>query len=129
MKSHHEGHEEHEGLLARPAEESAGQVGGDKEYSVKGLADMLGVTGQSVWRWIHSGVRAVNGKRVYLEAQRIGGRWRISAEAWESFNRAINRRPAESGTMDDRLRRRSGRSVLAERRAARARETLRAAGF
>jgi hypothetical protein len=40
-------------------------------------------------RWILKGVRGPAGKRVRLEATRIGGRWITSREALERFARAL----------------------------------------
>ncbi len=39
----------------------------------------------TVFRWIHSGVRLPDGRRVRLEACRLGGRWLTSGPAIERF--------------------------------------------
>jgi hypothetical protein len=39
----------------------------------------------SVWRWILTGIRAPNGKRVRLEAVKLGRSWMTSTEAVQRF--------------------------------------------
>lgn len=57
--------------------------------TVAQLAVRLGCVTRTVFRWIHSGV-SIEGRRVKLAARRVGGRWWVSREAWESFDRACN---------------------------------------
>lgn len=53
------------------------------------LAARQGVTVATVRAWINSGV-GIGSRRVKLLATRVGGRWRITAEAWEAFTAACN---------------------------------------
>lgn len=46
------------------------------------------VNPSTVWRWLTDGVRLPSGRRLRLEAARIGGRWLTSAAAIERFIRA-----------------------------------------
>ncbi len=57
--------------------------------TVKQLADRLGKSAATVWRWINTGV-AVGERRVKLAARRVGGHWSITREAWELFDRECN---------------------------------------
>jgi Protein of unknown function (DUF1580) len=43
----------------------------------------------TIWRWALRGVRATDGRRVKLEAARVGGRWLTSREALERFASAL----------------------------------------
>lgn len=53
------------------------------------IAARCGVTSVTVWRWVTTGV-AVGGHVVKLAARRVGGRWVVSREAWEQFDRELN---------------------------------------
>jgi Protein of unknown function (DUF1580) len=46
------------------------------------------VNPSTVWRWLTEGVRLPSGRRLRLEAARVGGRWLTSAAAIERFIRA-----------------------------------------
>jgi Protein of unknown function (DUF1580) len=39
----------------------------------------------TVWRWIDKGVNTYDGRKIHLEAVRVGGRWLTSAEALIRF--------------------------------------------
>lgn len=43
----------------------------------------------TVWRWVTFGVLDPKGRRVKLEARRLGGRWLTSKEAIERFTIAL----------------------------------------
>ena len=47
------------------------------------------IGGQTVFRWITRGVRAVDGRVVRLEAVRLGSRWLTSAAAVGRFSAAL----------------------------------------
>jgi hypothetical protein len=47
-------------------------------------------------RWIVQGARAADGRRVHLEAVRLGARWVTSAAALQRFAEALAGRPAAS---------------------------------
>jgi hypothetical protein len=53
------------------------------------LAERVGRDHATIRRWIATGV-VVDGERVKLLARRVGGRWSITREAWEAFDRACN---------------------------------------
>lgn len=39
----------------------------------------------TIWRWILTGAKAPSGNRVRLEAVRVGGAWKTTAEALQRF--------------------------------------------
>ena len=43
----------------------------------------------TIWRWALRGVLAIDGRRVKLEAVRLGGRWLTSREAIQRFSDAL----------------------------------------
>jgi hypothetical protein len=43
------------------------------------------VNAATLWRWCRHGVRLPDGRRVYLEALRVAGRWVTSEQALERF--------------------------------------------
>lgn len=49
----------------------------------------------TVWRWVHKGVRAADGTRVYLKAWRYGGRLFTSVEEVERFAEILAERDRE----------------------------------
>jgi hypothetical protein len=53
------------------------------------LAKRVNVSRVTVWRWISRGI-AVGNNVVKLAARRNGGRWSISADAWEQWEAALN---------------------------------------
>jgi hypothetical protein len=53
------------------------------------VAQRLNVLPVTVWRWVRHGL-LIEGKRVKLLARRVGGRWMVSREAWEAFDRDCN---------------------------------------
>lgn len=53
------------------------------------LAKRVNVSRVTVWRWINRGV-SVGGHVMKLAARRSGGRWLITAEAFEEWERALN---------------------------------------
>src|SRR5262249_5950951 len=46
----------------------------------------------TVWRWVLKGVNTPNGRRVRLEATRLGNRWFTSREALQRFTNALTPR-------------------------------------
>jgi hypothetical protein len=48
----------------------------------------------TILRWILTGSKAPNGRRVRLEALRLGGRWMTSAAALQRFADALTPRPS-----------------------------------
>jgi hypothetical protein len=46
----------------------------------------------TVWRWVMHGVKAPDGKRVRLEAARVGGCWLTSREALTRFSERLTPR-------------------------------------
>jgi hypothetical protein len=44
----------------------------------------------TIWRWVLRGCLAIDGRRVKLEAVRLGGRWLTSREALERFSDALS---------------------------------------
>ena len=51
---------------------------------------ILGVSAGTIIRWCDRGVVIAGGKRIKLEAERIGARWRTSVEAVHRFKAACN---------------------------------------
>jgi hypothetical protein len=43
------------------------------------------ISAATVWRWAHVGVTTQDGRKVHLEAIRLGGRWVTSVEALARF--------------------------------------------
>lgn len=79
----------------------------------------------TVWRWCTTGVRALDGRQVKLDAIRIGGRWVTSVEAIDRFSRDLTGVAAE-----DEVRPTPSRSPSKRQSAsARAAEKLQAAGI
>jgi len=60
-----------------------------KSETITELAARVDRTRNTVFRWITNGI-AVAGRVVKLRAKRVGGRWLISPEAWELFERECN---------------------------------------
>jgi Protein of unknown function (DUF1580) len=56
------------------------------------------VSPATVWRWVVEGVKLLDGRRVRLEALRLGGRWITSVEALARFAAAQTPRLGEEGT-------------------------------
>ena len=70
----------------------------ERTLTTVGLAKRLAAHGgacaahrQTINRWIRTGVR-VGGKRVKLDAIRLGGKWITSEEAFERFQAALTTR-------------------------------------
>jgi hypothetical protein len=53
------------------------------------------VSPATVCRWILHGIRARDGRRVRLEAARVGGAWMTSVEALERFLAALSAVPGD----------------------------------
>jgi hypothetical protein len=54
------------------------------------------VNAATLWRWCRQGVRLPDGRRVYLEALRVAGRWVTSEKALERFIAAQQAAPTEA---------------------------------
>jgi hypothetical protein len=67
-----------------------------------------------VWRWVQKGCRATNGRKVKLEALRLGSRWITSREALQRFAEQLTAESAEESSIDKR----STRPTFAQRRRA-----------
>lgn len=81
---------------------NAARVLGERTLSAAQLARQLPAgrgdgraSPSCVSRWITAGVRGPGGRRVRLEAIRVGGRWMTSKEAFERFTAALT--PAAVG--------------------------------
>jgi Protein of unknown function (DUF1580) len=61
----------------------------------------------SLTRWILSGVKAVDGRRVKLEAVRLGCRWLTSEAALQRFADALATRAGESPTVSPTVNRKA----------------------
>ncbi|HEY1189623.1 MAG TPA: helix-turn-helix domain-containing protein [Gemmata sp.] len=84
---------------ASPGNEPAtGGAGATVYLTPKEVADTYRTTVQSVNRWLTIGLTVWNGRRrvrVRLRGQKIGGRWRIAADALEAFLKACGYTGAE----------------------------------
>lgn len=49
----------------------------------------------TLWRWVLRGCLAIDGRRVRLEAVRLGGRWLTSREALQRFSDALSHDQAD----------------------------------
>jgi hypothetical protein len=67
------------------------------------------MTASAILRWVLSGVRGPDGKKVKLEANRLGGRWVTSVEALQRFS--------DRQTPDESKQAPTPRSPAARRRA------------
>lgn len=79
------------------------------------LAARVDRTRNTVFRWIKQGV-TVGGRVVKLRAKRVGGRWLITPEAWELFERELNPEyapPPESPAAEQRRFEREKRELMA----------------
>lgn len=56
----------------------------------------------TIHRWVRSGVRGPDGKRIYLEGVRVGGCWATSREAIQRFTDALTTRPDSSAVIPPR---------------------------
>lgn len=76
-----------------------------------GHRDNRSTNPSTIWRWVRTGALAADGRRVRLEAVRLGSRWLTSVEALARFAEALT-----AGTAPEAL---AGRSPTpAARRAA-----------
>lgn len=71
------------------------------------------VVPQTIGRWISSGVAAPDGRRVRLEARRLGGRWVTSREALERFMAALTPGLDDEAVVETPARRRQEREYAA----------------
>lgn len=53
--------------------------------TIQHWSNHLGVSTQTVWRWITSGITTQGGRTITLEAIRLGGRWRVKESAIRNF--------------------------------------------
>jgi len=65
-------------------------------------------------RWIQTGVRALDGRRVKLEAVRVGCRWLTSEPALRRFSEALQSMPADSPLRSPTTRQKASTRAAAE---------------
>jgi hypothetical protein len=94
---------------------------GGNHRSLASWAREFSVHPNAVARWRDNGILGADGERHYLEAFKVGGRWRISRSAAQRFLAALNQKKNGAVTL---------RTPAEARKAdTRAREELAAAGF